>query len=54
MIETIAISSGHEGQQRGEHEAEHDERAETAEHRLEQHAGAAAAAGLVLQRVDAR
>ena len=44
MIETIAISDRHDREERGEHEREHEQRAEAAEQRLEQHAGPVVAA----------
>ena len=53
MIAGIAIISGTNAQQRAEHEAEHDQRAEAAEQRLEQDAGAVGVAALRVERVEA-
>ena len=54
MIDAKAITSGTSGQERREHEGEDDERADTADHGLEQHTGAAAVAAVFGQRVEAR
>ena len=54
MIETIAITERDEGEERGEHEGQHGERADAADQRLEQHAGALVVGAAVLgQRVEA-
>ena len=54
MIDTTAITSGTTASARGEHEQQHDQRAEAADHRLGEQAGTVVvAAALVGERVEA-